>query len=137
MFKHKFKFALITVWSREVGLWSGWPLKMSSTLFAIICGHAYNNRGAYCGKYGISYPVLYPVQTEQNYLVRELDYNLECDPEDVPVYMGHSLFNTTKQITLFSHCNIAIHLISRLKLSRSPSRLSVYTGQSNTIQIAI
>ena len=32
----------------------------------------------------------------QNYL----DYNLDHDPEDVPVYMGQSFFNTTKRITL-------------------------------------
>ena len=44
--------------------------------------------------------VSYPVYTGHNYLDRDLDSNLERDPEDVPVYMGHSLFNTTKRITL-------------------------------------
>ena len=44
--------------------------------------------------------VSYPVCTGHNYLDRDLDSNLERDPEDVPVYMGHSLFNTTKRITL-------------------------------------
>ena len=29
------------------------------------------------------------------------DCNLDCDLEDVPVYMVHSLFDTTKRITLF------------------------------------
>ena len=36
----------------------------------------------------------------KNYLDRNLDCNsysdLDHDPEDVPVYTGHSLFNTTK-----------------------------------------
>ena len=47
-----------------------------------------------------------PVYMEQNYL----DRNLDCNPKDVPVYTGHSLFNTTKRITLlfivqsFLHC---------------------------------
>ena len=49
--------------------------------------------------------VFYPVYTEQNYLDRDQDCNLDCkldcQPEDVPVYTGHSLFNTTKRVTLF------------------------------------
>ena len=39
----------------------------------------------------------------QNYL----DYNLDHDPEDVPVYMGQSFFNTQSAshcCSLFSHC---------------------------------
>ena len=40
----------------------------------------------------------------KNYLDHDLDSNLDCnldwDPDDVPVYTGHSLFNTTKRITL-------------------------------------
>ena len=39
--------------------------------------------------------------------------------------------------SLFSHCYIAIHLKSESKLSRSQSRLSVYTGQNFSFQIAI
>ena len=39
--------------------------------------------------------------------------------------------------SLFSHCYIAIYLISWLKLSRSGSRSSLYTGQNFAIQIAI
>ena len=39
------------------------------------------------------------------FLERDLDNNLNCDlyriPEDVPVYMGHSSFNTTKCIIFF------------------------------------
>ena len=47
----------------------------------------------------------------ENYRDCDLDCNLECDPDDVPVYTGHSLFKTTKLITLFFivqsllHCN--------------------------------
>ena len=37
---------------------------------------------------------------EQNDLDRNLDFDLYSDLEDVPVYTGHSLFNTTKRITL-------------------------------------
>ena len=44
------------------------------------------------------------VYTEQYNLDLNLDCNLDldlyCDPEDVTIYMGHSLFNTTKYITL-------------------------------------
>ena len=29
-----------------------------------------------------------------------LDFYLDRDPEDVPVYMGHSSFKTTKGVTL-------------------------------------
>ena len=36
----------------------------------------------------------------KNYLDRDLDWYLDCDPDDVPVYTGYSLFNTTKCITL-------------------------------------
>ena len=40
----------------------------------------------------------------KNYLDRDLDFNLDYDldrdAEDVPVYTGHALFNTTKRITL-------------------------------------
>ena len=48
-----------------------------------------------------------PLIHSQKYLYR----NPDCNPEDVPIYMGHSLFNTTKCITLlfiiqsFLHCN--------------------------------
>ena len=62
-----------------------------------------------------------------------LNCDLDLDSDDLPVYMGHPLFNTTKRITLFSPCYIAIHLISALKLSRT----SVYTGPNFSIQIAI
>ena len=63
--------------------------------------------------------------------VSQIDCNLnrylDRNPEDAPVYMGHSLFNTTKRvILLFSHSYIVIHLISGLKLSTSRFRLSVY-----------
>ena len=41
----------------------------------------------------------------------DLDRNLDCNPEDILIYTGHSLFNTTKHITLLFivqsllHCN--------------------------------
>ena len=45
-----------------------------------------------------------PFTWSKNYLDRDLDsnldYNLDRDPKVVPVYTGHSLFNTTKGITL-------------------------------------
>ena len=45
-----------------------------------------------------------PFTQSKNYLDRDLDsnldYNLDRDPEVVPVYQGHLLFNTTKRITL-------------------------------------
>ena len=45
-----------------------------------------------------------PFTRSKNYLYCDLDSNLDCnldhDPEDVPVYTGHSLFHTTKRITL-------------------------------------
>ena len=68
-----------------------------------------------------------------------LDSNLDRDSEDVSVYKGHLLFNTSAShcCSLFSHCYIAIHLISGLKLSRSGSRSSVYMVQNFLIQIAI
>ena len=39
--------------------------------------------------------------------------------------------------SLFSHCKTAIHLLCELKLSRSRSSSSVYTGQNFSIHIAI
>ena len=73
---------------------------------------------------------LHPVYTQQKLSGSQ--------SEDVPIYTGHSLFNTTKGITLlFSHCFIAIHLISVFKLSRLRSRSSVYMGQTFSLQIAI
>ena len=57
-----------------------------------------------------------PFTRSKDYLDRDfesnLDYNLDCDPEVVRVYTGHSLFNTTKCITLLFivqtllHCNL-------------------------------
>ena len=38
---------------------------------------------------------------------------------------------------LFSHCYITNYVVSGLKLSKSQSRSSVYTGQNFSIQIAI
>ena len=66
---------------------------------------------------------------EQNYLGRNLDFNLDryldSDPEDTPVYTGHSFFIITKSVTvafivqsLFDGPEITIHPISGLKLSR-------------------
>ena len=44
---------------------------------------------------------------------------------------------TSHCCSLFSHCYIAVPLISGLILSRSQSRLSVYTGQNFSIQMVI
>ena len=40
-----------------------------------------------------------PFTRSKNDLDLYLDRNRDCDPENVPVYTGHSLFNTTKRIT--------------------------------------
>ena len=65
--------------------------------------------------------VIYPVYMEQNYLDSfnldcNLDYYLDRDPEEAPIYMRHSLFNITKTITiafivksLFDGPEMAIH----------------------------
>ena len=43
----------------------------------------------------------------KNDLDRDLDSNLDRDPEDIPVYTSHSLFNITKRITLlFIVCSL-------------------------------
>ena len=47
----------------------------------------------------------------------DLDRNLDCDPEDVPIHTGHSLFNTTKCITLF--------FMVRSFLHRNPSNIGI------------
>ena len=78
-----------------------------------------------------------PLTRSKNYLDRDLDSNLDCnldcDPEVVSVYTGHSLFKTTKRITLLFivqtlfHRNldnigikIAIQIVfTRDKISRS------------------
>ena len=68
----------------------------------------------------------------KNYLGHDLDCNLDrnldCDPEDVPLQHCCSLL---------SNYSIAIHLISGLKLSRSRSRSGVYMGKIFAIQITI
>ena len=50
-----------------------------------------------------------PFTRRKNYLNRDLDSNLDCDPEVVPVYTGHSLFNTTKRITLLLIVQTLLH----------------------------
>ena len=49
----------------------------------------------------------------KNYVDRDLDSNLDCNldrnPQDVPVYMGNSLFNTTKRITLLFIVQSLLH----------------------------
>ena len=57
----------------------------------------------------LHFDVLYPIKTEQYHLDRNLDCNLDSDPEDVPVYTGHSLFNTTKRITLLFIAQSVLH----------------------------
>ena len=71
-----------------------------------------------------------------------MDCNLECDldrdPDEAPVYAGHSLFNMTKSVTvfiidqiLFDGPEIAIHPKSGLKYLNRDSESSVYTGQNS------
>ena len=63
---------------------------------------------------------------------------IDRDPQDVPIYTGHPLFNTTKRITLlFIHCYITIHLISGYKLSRLQPILIVHKGQNSSIEIMV
>ena len=72
--------------------------------------------------------------------IRDLDSYLDCyldrDPEVVPVYTGHSLFNATKRITLFfivqTMLNRNLDNI-RINYLDSRSRCSVYTGQNLSI----
>ena len=47
----------------------------------------------------------YPIYTEQKYL----DCDLDCNPENVPIYTGHALFNTTKCITLLFIVQSLLH----------------------------
>ena len=83
-------------------------------------------------------PVYYPAYTAQNYLYSNLDFDLVRDQKDVSFYTGHSLFNTTKCITLLYIVQSLLHhnppYISGMKLSRSRC---VYTEQNFLIQIAI
>ena len=53
----------------------------------------------------------------KNYLDRSLDCDQYLDPEVIPVYAGHSLFNTTKHITLL--------LIVQSLLHRNPPNSSI------------
>ena len=55
---------------------------------------------------------------EQNDLDRNLDFDLYSDLEDVPVYTGHSLFNTTKRITL-------LFIVYSL-LQRNPAKVHIW-----------
>ena len=80
----------------------------------------------------------------QNYLDRDLNnINLDRDPDQVPIYPSHSLFDITKCVPFvfivqsLLMVQIAIHVISGLKLSRLLSRARVYTAQNFSIQIAI
>ena len=41
-----------------------------------------------------------PFTRSKNYLDSNLDHKLDCNPDDISLYMGRSLFNTTKCITL-------------------------------------
>ena len=45
----------------------------------------------------------------KNYLDCNLDCDLDSDIEDVPVYTGHSLFNTTKHITFLFIVQSLLH----------------------------
>ena len=45
----------------------------------------------------------------KNHLNLNLDCNRDPYPEDIPVYTGHSLFNTTKRIPLLSIVHSLLH----------------------------
>ena len=69
--------------------------------------------------------------------IRDLDSYLECyldrAPEVVPVHTGHSLFITTKRITLFFIVQRMLnHNLDNIRINYldSRSRCSVYTGQN-------
>ena len=57
--------------------------------------------------------VFYPITWSKNGLDRDLGCSLVCDldsdPDDVPVYTGHSLLNTTKCITLLFIVQSLLH----------------------------
>ena len=56
------------------------------------------------------YEITYTLFTSsKNYLEPNVDCNLDRNPEDVPVYMEHSLFNTTKRITLLFIAQSLLH----------------------------
>ena len=63
----------------------------------------------------LSFQIIPPFTRSKNYLDRDLDCNLYCDldhdPEDEPIYTGHSLFTTTKHITLFFIAQSLLHPI--------------------------
>ena len=50
-----------------------------------------------------------PFTRSTNYLDRDLDSNLDRDPEVVPVYTGYSVFKTTKRITLLFIVQTLLH----------------------------
>ena len=50
-----------------------------------------------------------PFTQNKNYLDRDPDYNLDCDLDHHPDYTGHSLFNTTKHITLLFIVQSLLH----------------------------
>ena len=82
-----------------------------------------------------------PFTRSKNYLDRNIDGDPDRIEKDLPVYMRHPLFNQTKRITLLFIVQSFLHRnppnISGLKLSRTRSRSSVYTGQNFSIQIVI
>ena len=61
----------------------------------------------------LAYMTNNPFTRSKNYLDHDLDCNLHCNldrhPEDVPIYKGHSLFNTTKGITLMFIVQSLLH----------------------------
>ena len=52
---------------------------------------------------------LYPFTRSKNYLGSDLDFDLDRDPDDVPVYTGHSFCNTTKCTTLLFIVQSLLH----------------------------
>ena len=69
---------------------------------------------------------------KQNYVDHDLDINLDLDPDDAQLTRDiHCSIQQSVShcCSFFSHCYIAIHLMSGLKLSGSRSRTIVYTIQ--------
>ena len=77
----------------------------------------------------------------KNDLDGDLDHNLDCnpdrDPKDVPDYMGHSLLNTTKCITLLFIVQLLSQCITLLFIVQSSSHQNLPNIWIKIIQIVI
>ena len=51
---------------------------------------------------------MYTTKLSIYYLDRDLNCNLYRNPEDVPVYTGHSLLNTKSAVYIVIHCSVIV-----------------------------